>query len=147
LPRKKNPAQMANKGFERFIKAQESDFHTAFAEIKTGRKRSHWMWYIFPQLTGLGFSSMAERFAIHDLPEAQAYLAHPVLGRRLVDISKALLDHAGHNATEIMGTPDDLKLRSSMTLFSLVPGADPVFEAVLKKYYQGEKDKATLQMV
>jgi uncharacterized protein (DUF1810 family) len=141
------PGYSANEKLERFITAQEKDYHTAFAEIKTGRKRSHWMWYIFPQLTGLGFSSMAVRFAIHDLNEAKAYLAHPILGRRLIEISKALLEHPGNSATEIMGTPDDLKLRSSMTLFSLVPGADPVFEAVLKKYYKGEKDKATLQLV
>jgi uncharacterized protein (DUF1810 family) len=144
---KKNPEKMTNEALERFLKAQEINYHNAFAEIKTCNKRSHWMWYVFPQLKGLGFSAMAVRFAIQDLNEAKAYLAHPVLGRRLVEISKAVLECHGNNATDIMGSPDDLKLRSSMTLFSLVPGADPVFEAVLKKYYQGEKDKATLQLL
>jgi uncharacterized protein (DUF1810 family) len=133
--------------FEKFLEAQSRDYHNAFAEIKTGRKRSHWMWYIFPQIEGLGYSSMARRFAIRDLSEAAAYLAHPVLGRRLIDISNALLDLAGYNATDIMGSPDEVKLRSSMTLFALVPGADQVFEAVLQKYFHGEKDMATLELV
>ncbi|UOE50978.1 DUF1810 domain-containing protein [Mucilaginibacter sp. SMC90] len=105
------------------------------------------MWYIFPQIERLGGSSMSRRFAIGDLNEATAYLAHPVLGRRLIDISNALLDLPGYNATEVMGSPDDVKLRSSMTLFALVPGTNQVFEAVLQKYFHGEKDKATLELV
>nr|WP_279629793.1 DUF1810 domain-containing protein [Mucilaginibacter endophyticus] len=107
--------------------------------METGGKRGHWMWYIFPQIDGLGFSSMSKRYAIRDLKEAAAYLAHPVLGRRLIDISNALLDIPGYDATAVMGSPDDLKLRSSMTLFALVPGANQVFEAVLHKYFHGQK--------
>jgi uncharacterized protein (DUF1810 family) len=132
---------------KRFLDAQARDYATALTEIKGGRKRSHWMWYIFPQIGGLGYSEMARRYAIADLPEAAAYLAHPTLGPRLIEIAKALLALPGSNANTVMGSPDDLKLRSCMTLFSLVPGADPVFEAVLKKYFDGQKDPATLQLV
>lgn len=101
----------------------------------------------FPAVGGLGYSETAKRYAIKDLPEAAAYLAHPVLGNRLTAISKVVLGLPGNNASQLMGNPDDLILRSSMTLFSLVPGADQVFEAVLKKYFDGEKDKATLQLL
>jgi uncharacterized protein (DUF1810 family) len=138
---------MENEVLERFVKAQEINYHNAFAEIKTCQKRGHWMWYVFPQLKGLGFSNMAVCFGIADMKEAKAYLAHPILGRRLVDISNAILECPGYNATAILGKPDDLKLRSSMTLFSLVRDADPVFEAVLKKYYRGEKDEVTLLLL
>jgi uncharacterized protein (DUF1810 family) len=136
-----------NISLQKFIEAQERDYHTAFAEIKTGSKRSHWMWYIFPQIEGLGFSGMSKRFAIRGLQEAAAYLAHPWLGRRLLAISNALLDLPDYNATVVMGSPDDMKLRSSMTLFSLVPGSSPVFEAVLQKYFHGQKDTATIQLI
>ncbi|MFA6083535.1 DUF1810 domain-containing protein [Mucilaginibacter sp.] len=132
---------------KRFVDAQARDYHIALTEIKSGHKRSHWMWYVFPQIAGLGYSEMAKRFAIKDLPDAIAYLEHPVLGPRLMEISHALLRLPGNNAIAVMGSPDDLKLRSSMTLFSLVPGADPVFEAVLNKFFNGEKDKATMQLV
>jgi uncharacterized protein (DUF1810 family) len=132
---------------KRFLEAQARGYATALTEIKYGRKRSHWMWYIFPQINGLGYSEMAKRYAITDLPEAAAYLAHPTLGPRLIEITRALLALPGSNANEVMGSPDDQKLRSSITLFSLVPGADPVFEAVLKKYFDGQKDPATLQLV
>ncbi|TSD62283.1 DUF1810 family protein [Inquilinus sp. KBS0705] len=131
----------------RFLTAQARDYTTALAEIKRGRKSSHWMWYIFPQIGGLGYSDMAKRYAIIGLSEAADYLAHPVLGKRIIEISNALLSLPGNNATAIMGSPDDLKLRSSMTLFSLVPGADTVFEEVLKKFFKGEKDKATLELI
>jgi uncharacterized protein (DUF1810 family) len=132
---------------KRFLDAQAGDYAAALSEIAGGRKRSHWMWYIFPQIGGLGYSEMAKRYAIKDIPEATEYLDHPVLGTRLVEISKILLTLPGNNATSVMGSPDDLKLRSSITLFSLVPGADPVFEAVLKKYFGGDKDPATLQLI
>ena len=132
---------------QRFISAQANDYETALKEIKSGRKRSHWMWFIFPQIDGLGFSSMAQRYAIKDLNEAIQYLKHPMLGSRLVEISKALLGLPGNNATTIMGSPDDLKLHSSMTLFSLVPDADPVFDAVLKKFFNGQKDNGTLRLI
>jgi uncharacterized protein (DUF1810 family) len=136
-----------NNDLNRFITAQEGIYQTALSEIKSGRKRSHWMWFIFPQIQGLGYSDMAKRYAIEDLHEAAAYLTHPVLGPRLIEISKALLTLPENNPNQIMGSPDDMKLRSSMTLFSLVAGADLVFEAVLKKLFNGQKDTATLQII
>lgn len=137
----------SDNNLQRFLDAQSRDYATALSEIKNGRKRSHWMWYIFPQISGLGYSEMAHRYAIKDLPEAAAYLAHPVLGSRLIDVSNVLLQLPATNATAVMGSPDDMKLRSSMTLFSLVPGGNPVFEAVIKKYFNGNKDSATLQLI
>jgi uncharacterized protein (DUF1810 family) len=131
----------------RFVNAQAGDYEQALAEIKKGRKRSHWMWYIFPQLNGLGFSEMARVYGIRDRAEATAYLAHPVLGPRLVEISRALLTIDGSSASQVMGSPDDLKLRSSMTLFSAVDGADPVFQAVLDKFFGGKPDAKTLSML
>lgn len=127
----------------RFLTAQEKDYATALAEIRQGRKRSHWMWYIFPQIEGLGHSSMARHYAIRDLAEATAYLAHPVLGPRLVEISQALLGLSSNDATAVMGSPDDLKLCSCMTLFSLVPGADVVFVQVLAKFFKSRIDERT----
>jgi uncharacterized protein (DUF1810 family) len=132
---------------KRFLDAQQRDYAVALSELKAGRKRSHWMWYIFPQITGLGFSEMARRYAIKDLPESKAYLASPILGPRLIEISNVLLNLSGNNATTVLGSPDDVKLRSSMTLFALVPGSDPVFAAVIKKYFSGEKDRATLELI
>jgi uncharacterized protein (DUF1810 family) len=132
---------------KRFLDAQERDYATALSEITAGYKRSHWMWYIFPQIDGLGHTEMAKRFSIRDLPEATAYLQNSVLGKRLINISKRLLDLPGKDATKIMGSPDDMKLRSCMTLFSIVPGADGVFNAVIEKYFNGEKDRATLQLL
>jgi uncharacterized protein (DUF1810 family) len=131
----------------RFVDAQVTDYQQALAEIKAGRKRSHWMWYIFPQIQGLGFSSISQRYAIKDADEAAAYLQHPVLGARLLEISQALLGLASSNATSVMGSPDDLKLRSSMTLFAAVPGASPVFQQVLDKFFAGKPDGQTLQML
>lgn len=131
----------------RFLEAQASSYEQALSEIKSGRKRSHWMWFIFPQLQGLGYSETARFYAIKDLEEARLYLQHPVLGPRLVEISKAMLALEGKTANQILGNPDDLKLRSSMTLFAAVPGADPVFKAVLDKYYKGEADEKTLQLL
>ncbi len=122
----------------RFLKAQEQDYEQALREIRSGRKRSHWMWYIFPQIQGLGFSPTAQYYAIRDLQEARDYLAHPVLGARLKEISSALLDLNGLSASEIFGYPDDLKLRSSMTLFRMADLNEPVFLEVLEKYYDGK---------
>ncbi len=136
-----------NVSLKRFLDAQERDYATALQEIKQGRKRSHWMWYIFPQIRGLGFSEMSMRFGIKDLQEATAYLQHPVLGARLKEISEALLALPGHNATAIMGTPDDIKLRSCMTLFSMVPGSDELFKNVLIKFFNCDKDPATLELL
>ena len=132
---------------KRFTDAQERVYPTALAEIQNGRKRSHWMWFIFPQIQGLGFSETAQYYAISDLPEAAAYLQHPVLGSRLTEISTALLALGGSNANSIFGSPDDLKLKSSMTLFAALPGADPVFQSVLDKFYRGTKDARTLQII
>jgi uncharacterized protein (DUF1810 family) len=138
---------MANESLDRFIEAQKPDYSIALAEIKQGRKRSHWMWYIFPQIRGLGFSETSTYYAIKDLDEAKQYLQHPVLGKRLIEISKALLENEENDATKIFGTPDDLKLRSSMTLFAAVPNADPVFQAVLNKFFEGKQDSKTLSII
>ena len=130
----------------RFLKAQEQDYEQALREIRSGRKRSHWMWYIFPQIQGLGFSPTAQYYAIRDLQEARDYLAHPVLGTRLKEISSALLDLTGLSASEIFGYPDDLKLRSSMTLFRMADLNEPVFLEVLEKYYDGKPDARTVEL-
>ena len=130
----------------RFLKAQEQDYERALSEIRSGRKRSHWMWYIFPQIQGLGFSSTAQYYAIRDLQEAKDYLQHPVLGPRLKEISSALLELEGLSASEIFGYPDDLKLRSSMTLFRMADLDCPIFLEVLEKYYDGEPDFRTVEL-
>ena len=130
----------------RFLKAQEYDYAQALREIRAGRKRSHWMWYIFPQIQGLGFSSTAQYYAIRDLNEAKDYLAHPVLGARLKEISEALLELDGLSAHEIFGYPDDLKLRSCMTLFRMADLNCKIFEQVLEKYYDGEPDRRTVEL-
>jgi uncharacterized protein (DUF1810 family) len=132
---------------QRFLDAQATDYAQALAEVKAGRKRSHWMWYIFPQIQGLGFSSISRHYAIRDLAEATAYLRHPVLGQRLVAISLALVGLASSDASRVFGSPDDLKLKSSMTLFAAVPGADAVFEQVLAKFFGGVRDGKTLQVL
>ena len=130
----------------RFLDAQRYDYDTALREIRSGRKRSHWMWYIFPQIQGLGFSSTAQYYAIRDLEEAKDYLAHPVLGARLKEITAALLSLDGLSAHEIFGYPDDLKLRSCMTLFSLAAPDEPLFSDVIEKYYGGDADSRTVQL-
>ena len=132
---------------KRFLEAQENDFETALAEIRRGRKQSHWMWYIFPQIAGLGFSSTSKFYAIKDRGEAESYLAHPLLGNRLVEISNALLEVEGKTANQIFGSPDDVKLKSSMTLFGAVDDTNPVFQKVLDKYFNGTKDCRTLELI
>jgi uncharacterized protein (DUF1810 family) len=132
---------------QRFLDAQATDYAPALAEVKAGRKRSHWMWYIFPQIQGLGFSETSRYYGIKDLAEATAYLQHPVLGPRLVAICEALLALPGSNATSIMGSPDDMKLRSSMTLFAAVPEASTVFQQVLDKFFGGAPDIKTRQLL
>jgi uncharacterized protein (DUF1810 family) len=134
-------------GLTRFITAQKREYATALAEIKSGRKRSHWMWYIFPQIAGLGFSETSKFYAIMDKTEADAYLKHPVLGQRLIEISKALLELEDTHAMRIFGSPDDMKLKSSMTLFAALPDADPVFDQVLAKYFNGIRDWETLRLL
>lgn len=137
----------AGYNLKRFTDAQESKFHIALSEIKNARKQSHWMWFIFPQISGLGFSETAKFYEIKNVAEARHYFEHPVLGARLIEISKALLSIEGKTANEILGSPDDVKLKSSMTLFSILPNTDPVFDAVLKKYFNGTKDHRTLQLI
>lgn len=132
---------------ERFVSAQEQSYKDALHEIQTGRKRTHWMWYIFPQIKGLGFSEMAKYYEIQSFEEAEAYLNHPVLGTRLIEISNALLTLECNDARIVMGTPDDLKLRSSMTLFSIVDSKYDVFQKVLDKYYKGKKDGRTISIL
>ena len=132
---------------QRFIDAQKNDFEIALSEIKSGRKRSHWMWYIFPQIHSLGFSETSKFYSIKSLGEAREYLHHPVLGKRLIEISKALLDLPSDNAHAIFGSPDDVKLKSSMTLFASLPETDPVFESILEKFFYGEKDEKTLAII
>ena len=122
----------------RFLNAQARDYEQALSEIRAGRKRSHWIWYIFPQLDGLGYSGTARYYAIKDRAEAEAYMEDPVLSGRLIEISNALLELESDDPTEVMGYPDDLKLRSSMTLFSMVSD-DPVFKKVLDKFFGGEE--------
>ncbi len=133
-------------GLERFVQAQEGSYARALQEIKNGHKTSHWMWYIFPQLSGLGHSQTARYYAIRDRAEAAAYMAHPVLGSRLLEISSELLKLKSSDAREIMGWPDDLKLKSSMTLFGLV-SREPVFRQVLEQYFGGEEDQYTVQTI
>jgi uncharacterized protein (DUF1810 family) len=132
---------------ERFLEAQQSDYTIALSEIKSGRKQNHWMWYVFPQVLGLGYTSTSIMYGIKNLDEAAAYLDHEVLGKRLIEISNALLSLETNDAHKIFGSPDNMKLRSCMTLFALVPGADNVFEQVLDKFFDGRKDERTLQLL
>ena len=136
-----------DKDLRRFETAQKSDYETALTEIKNGRKTSHWMWYIFPQIAGLGITDTSRFYSIKDPEEAVEYLKHPVLGKRLVEISMELLKLESNNARMIFGVPDDMKLRSSMTLFASMPGADPVFQLVLNKFFDGEPDPKTIKIL
>src|SRR3954454_25215941 len=131
----------------RFLDAQAGDYDRALAEIRGGRKRSHWMWYVFPQIEGLGFSSMSRRYSIKSADEARAYLDHPLLGRRLVECAEAALAVEGRSALEIFGSPDDMKLKSCATLFASVSPPDSVFAQLLDKYFEGERDGKTLQLL
>ncbi len=132
----------------RFIEAQASVYATALAEIEDGRKRSHWMWFVFPQLRGLGHSAMAETYGVVSLAEAQAYLAHPLLGPRLRACVEAALKHSGRRLIEIFGSPDDLKFRSSMTLFARAAGpGEPLFAAAIDRLCGGRLDAATLELL
>jgi uncharacterized protein (DUF1810 family) len=132
---------------ERFVRAQEDTFQDALSELKTGRKRTHWMWFIFPQFKGLGYSSTSIRYSIKSLDEAKAYLRHPVLGPRLMECAEAVLAIEGKSASEIFGYPDDMKLKSSMTLFEQAGGEDSLFSRILEKYFRGERDARTLNLL
>lgn len=132
---------------DRFLNAQQGDYAAALAEVRRGRKTSHWMWYIFPQIAGLGQSSTARYYSIRDLEEAREYYAHPVLGQRLREISGALLELRGSDPVAVFGGIDSMKLKSSMTLFALAAPDDPLFQQVLDKYYGGEQDALTLRIL
>ncbi|RZM28435.1 MAG: DUF1810 domain-containing protein [Pedobacter sp.] len=134
-------------GLDRFILAQENDYEIALTEISYGKKKTHWMWYIFPQIQGLGYSESAKYYGIKDLKEATAYYTHPILGPRLVKITKSLLNHTDRSVSDIFGNPDDLKLRSSMTLFAAVPHVDPVFQKVIYEFFNGEQDQKTQRIL
>ena len=138
---------MEKTDLSKFLKAQEPVYASALAEITSGRKHGHWMWYIFPQISGLGISSTSVHYAIDNIAHATSYLQHPILGKRLIQISEAVLSLEGKTAYQVFGSPDDLKLKSSMTLFSSVHNTDPVFQKVLNKYFNGIPDQKTLEII
>lgn len=131
---------------DRFVKAQECDYDIALNETRNGKKRSHWMWYIFPQIKGLGYSSMAQYYGIQNRKEAEEYLNHPLLGIRLREITTVLLNLESVNVSEIFGYPDDIKLKSSMSLFYLVSNEE-IFKKVLEKYFDGNIDNKTIELL
>lgn len=132
---------------QRFIDAQQNVYEVALKEIQNGRKKSHWMWFVFPQVKGLGYSEASRHYGISNLEEANEYLQDPLLGKRLIEISNALLQLQKNDARDVFGYPDDLKLKSSMTLFAAVENTDPVFELVLEKFFEGRKDEKTLHLI
>ncbi|MFD0749140.1 DUF1810 domain-containing protein [Mucilaginibacter calamicampi] len=138
---------MLMSNLKRFLDAQRTDYDVALNEIKSGRKRSHWMWYIFPQIAGLGLTEMSKRYAIRDIGEATDFLLDKTLGIRLINICQALLALQTNDALEVFDNPDHLKLRSSMTLFDVISGSSPVFAWVLDKFYNGERDSRTLELL
>ena len=131
----------------RFVQAQDGTFDIALSEIRKGRKISHWMWYIFPQLSGLGQSAMAIQYGITGLDESRAYLTHELLGHRLITICEAALAIEGKSATEIFGEPDDMKLGSCATLFAQVSNNDSVFHRIIDKYFDGQFDQRTTKLL
>jgi uncharacterized protein (DUF1810 family) len=131
----------------RFVQAQKDDYDQALAEVRRGEKRTHWMWYIYPQLAGLGYSSTARFYAIQNLEEARAYLNHPLLGPRLLECAAAALAVPGKTAHDIFGSPDDMKLKSCATLFGLVSPPASVFQQLLDKYFMAERDSRTLDLL
>jgi len=131
----------------RFVEAQEVNYSDALSELRAGHKRSHWMWYVFPQIAGLGHSAMSARYSIRSEDEARAYLVHPVLGPRLVECAEAILGVENSSALEILGSPDDLKLKSSATLFAYISAEGSVFHRILDTFYSSEPDLRTLQLL
>jgi len=132
---------------ERFVEAQDDDYERALSEIRRGRKQSHWMWYVFPQFDGLGVSATSKHYALKSVAEARAFLAHPVLGPRLLECADAVLRVDDRTATEIFGYPDNMKLQSCATLFASVSAADSVFHRLLEKYFDGEMDARTVRLI
>ncbi|NDW07559.1 DUF1810 domain-containing protein [Jiella pacifica] len=131
----------------RFVEAQSPVYGRALAELQAGQKQSHWMWFVFPQIAGLGSSPMAQRYAIASLDEAKDYLAHPMLGRRLVECTEAVLGHPGKSVHAIFGSPDDMKFHSSMTLFHRADPSDETFGRALDVFFDGKEDEATLTRI
>ena len=132
---------------ERFVQAQTLMYKVTLDEIRSGKKYSHWMWYMFPQLRGLGRSGMAHMYGISGLDEAKAYLKHPLLSERLYELCRALLEHKGKSALEIFGDIDEMKLKSSMTLFALTSEDHTIFDEVLECFFDGQMDEATLKLI
>lgn len=132
---------------DRFVDAQRDSYDQALAELRSGKKRTHWMWWVFPQFAGLGVSATSQRYAIQSAAEAEAYLAHPVLGPRLLESVESVLATRGRSANDIFGAPDDLKLRSCATLFSEIAPPGSVFERLLDEYFGGESDDQTLRLL
>ena len=132
---------------QRFIKEQQRTYSTAYVELSQGRKRSHWMWWIFPQVVGLGMTATSHKYSIKSMDEAKAFLGHPYLGKNIREISNVLLGLDANDASRVMGYPDDLKLRSSMTLFAEAAPDEKVFQKVLDKFYDGKKDERTLTIL
>jgi uncharacterized protein (DUF1810 family) len=132
---------------DRFLEAQRETYNNALHEIRQGSKQTHWMWFIFPQLRGLGFTDYNIFYGIENLKEASLYVNHPILGKRLVEITQAMLEIENKTALEILGRPDERKLKSCMTLFGLLPETSKCFRQVLEKYYNGEQDERTLQFI
>ena len=130
-----------------FVQAQEDMYEQALAELKNGSKESHWMWFVFPQIAGLGNSEMARKYAIPNLADAKAYLSHDLLGSRLRECTEAVLAVEGRTAHEILGSPDDMKLKSCMTLFEVADGPDSVFSSILEKYFEGQRDERSLTIL
>jgi uncharacterized protein (DUF1810 family) len=147
----KNPSDTVDRGdsfdLGRFISAQKEIYESALAELRGGRKRTHWMWFIFPQIDGLAYSTTSKHYAIKSIEEARQYLNHPLLGARLLECAETVLAVEGRSISEIFGYPDDLKLKSSMTLFSYVAGPRSVFVRALDKYFRGEQDVKTLDIL
>ncbi|MCK1300052.1 DUF1810 domain-containing protein [Bradyrhizobium sp. 24] len=131
---------------KRFVRAQDPVYRDIQGELTRGRKQSHWMWFVFPQVAGLGFSAMSQRYAIASRAEAKAYLAHPILGPRLIECTRLVLAIEGRTINAILGAPDDAKFRSSMTLFDAVSN-EPVFDEALARYFSGEREGATLEIL
>ncbi|MBK0369842.1 DUF1810 domain-containing protein [Flavobacterium agrisoli] len=131
----------------RFLQAQTNTYATALEEIQNGQKQSHWMWFIFPQIAGLGFTDYNIFYAIKNIKDAQAYYNHPILGKRLIEISEAILQVQNKTALEILGKPDSRKLKSCMTLFLQLPNAAPIFQKVLDKYYNAAQDEKTIEIL
>ncbi len=132
---------------ERFVRAQRDCYERALSEIRAGQKHTHWMWFIFPQIDGLGFSATAKIYSIKSIEEAKAYLNHPILGPRLLECAKAAVLVEGKSALEVFGSPDDMKLKSSATLFACMTPPDSVFARVLERYFGGERDSKTIQLL